>query len=138
MRMDPRFCYVPHTDIIDGAWVQGQETTIEVVEARNGVVQVKLRCDNCRRLTGPLPKQVVWEWLNPFAPMVFRSNDDRIETCVVADCESTLVERHHFAPRNTFGEQADDWPVLPLCRAHHVEWHTRMDGYRWHRMGVAS
>lgn len=136
-RIDRRFCAVPHTGNPDGVWVRGQETTVEVVTTSNGTLVVKLRCDTCRNLTGALPRQVVWEWLDPFGPVLFRVNDSGQE-CVVEGCASHLIEWHHFAPRNTFGRQADSWPVLPLCREHHVEWHQRMDGYRWHRAGEVA
>lgn len=129
-RMDHRFCPYAHTGAPDRVWVRGDETRVEVVAKRNGVIDVKLRCDNCGRLTGTLPRDVVWEWLNPFGPMILRASD-LSEPCVVAGCESRSIEWHHFAPRNTFPD-ADDWPVLPLCRPHHVQWHRQMDGYRWH------
>jgi hypothetical protein len=42
-----------------------------------------------------------------------------------------LVEQHHWAPQVIF----PDWPHLqiPLCKAHHDEWHIRMrqHGLRW-------
>lgn len=116
--------------------MRGRETQVEVVFGANGVMAVKLRCGWCRNLTGALPKDVVWEWLNPFGPVVYRTNQAADECCVTT-CSSVEVELHHFAPRNTFADDADDWPVMPLCREHHTEWHTRMDGYRWHRKRVA-
>ena len=129
-------CIAPHTTKVNGIWQQGQENQIEVVTSSNGVIVVKLRC-TCGQLSGALPRDVVWEWLDPFGPVVFRSNEGA-ETCVIEGCTSIFIEWHHFAPRNTFREQADDWPVLPLCRPHHVEWHSRMDGYQWHRVGGAA
>ncbi len=56
-------------------------------------------------------------------------------TCSVTGCRAVGIEMHHFAPRNTFGADADNWPVLPLCRHHHRQWHETMDGYRWHKPG---
>lgn len=41
------------------------------------------------------------------------------------------VELHHYAPRNTFRD-ADEWATGWLCVPCHREWHTSMDGYRWH------
>ena len=41
------------------------------------------------------------------------------------------VELHHYAPRNTFRD-ADSWATGWLCIPCHREWHTSMDGYRWH------
>jgi hypothetical protein len=66
------------------------------------------------------------EWIEVRPPNVY-------EPCSVRGCPQPGQEWHHFAPRNTFGEEAELWPVMPLCVGHHREWHTRMDGYRWHR-----
>lgn len=35
-----------------------------------------------------------------------------------------LCEVHHVAPRALFGEQADEWPTLYLCRKCHEAWHS--------------
>lgn len=125
-----RFCTFHHSRKVDDIWIRGERETIEVVRLRNGVISVKLRCI-CGELSGGLPKDVVWEWLDPFGAIVFRTHDG--VQCVVATCTSEETEYHHFAPRNTFLLDADDWPILPLCPAHHREWHQRMDGYRWHK-----
>jgi 5-methylcytosine-specific restriction endonuclease McrA len=41
-----------------------------------------------------------------------------------AVCGKTGTEYHHFAPRHLFGDEADKWPGVYLCRPHHTEWHT--------------
>lgn len=58
------------------------------------------------------------------------------DPCCVRGCADTDTEYHHFAPYNTFANDADNWPCLPVCRTHHREWHMRMDGYRWHARRV--
>lgn len=141
-RLDRRFCPFRHTEKDDAlVWVRGDETRVEVIHQANGSgIAVKLRCENCRNLTGALPKSVWLEWFDPFDPnVVVRINEDfDKEPCSYKGCTATNTEWHHFAPYNTFGSSANDWPVMPLCRAHHVEWHQRMDGYRWHRRGGAA
>jgi hypothetical protein len=57
--------------------------------------------------------------------------------CVVVGCEADGYHRHHFAPRNVFGQEAEDWPTAPLCVYHHNKWHASMDGYRWRAPAVA-
>ena len=43
--------------------------------------------------------------------------------CQVRDCQQPGHERHHWAPRELFGAEADDWPMGLLCSAHHRLWH---------------
>lgn len=39
-------------------------------------------------------------------------------------CGSTgTTERHHWAPRHLFGEEAYRWPTSYLCQRCHVRWH---------------
>lgn len=46
-------------------------------------------------------------------------------------CGSTDgCELHHLAPRNVFGEAAEDWPQVLVCVDCHAHWHRMMDGYR--------
>ncbi len=43
------------------------------------------------------------------------------ELCAV--CGSPFAERHHFAPRHLFGDEAEQWPTAYLCKKHHDRWH---------------
>ncbi len=53
------------------------------------------------------------------------------EECSRNSCRNRDIEWHHIAPKEVFGwEEADEWPVVPLCQEHHREWHRRMIGYR--------
>ena len=38
----------------------------------------------------------------------------------------THCELHHWAPREKFGDAADDWPMTWLCRPCHELWHEKM------------
>lgn len=47
------------------------------------------------------------------------------------------LERHHLAPYSRFGDAADDWPVVEVCRACHEDWHRKMgDDIGDHRKGT--
>lgn len=52
--------------------------------------------------------------------------DNATVNCSVIGCCELGSEWHHFAPYSVFREHANDWPVLPLCRRHHLEWHRKM------------
>lgn len=129
-----------HTRRVDGQWLIPEYEQLGMVITSNGMIQYRTRCTICQRDTSAvLPSKVAkmlvaqgrqFEWT--------RTNPPRdLPKCVHRKCEEKAEEWHHFAPRNTFGVDADDWPVEPLCRTHHREWHDRMDGYRTNQKGVA-
>jgi hypothetical protein len=47
--------------------------------------------------------------------------------CQVFGCKTPYqdIERHHIAPVAIFGAEANDWPLIMLCKHHHREWHER-------------
>lgn len=51
--------------------------------------------------------------------------------CSVVGCTATAVEQHHFMPVHIAGglEKANLWPMAPLCRTHHYEWHEKVTPY---------
>lgn len=131
---DQPVCPQRHTSKVDGAWLRGDADIFELVITANGVRQFKTKCQRCGQPGGPIPHVVAAQWVQWFGIDQTRINDRReYEPCVVSGCTADGNERHHFAPRNTFGDDADLWPVLPLCQPHHRQWHQTMDGYRWHR-----
>lgn len=116
-------------------WRRGgdQEELVEFPKV-NGTVGLRMRCSTCgTHNLDDIAQARAAAWgltvRGRLTPRVRTS----LGPCSVKGCEETNVELHHFAPRNTFGEECDDWPVSALCVPHHREWHTRMDGYRWHR-----
>lgn len=114
-------------------WVLGKGERTEVVVHRRGI-QVRRRCLNCGTNIGPIPMQAVWEWFGDLGiPYVRQGTDFPYPDCSYRGCTNPGEDLHHFAPRNTFTTDADNWPIMPLCREHHVAWHQAMDGYRWHR-----
>lgn len=38
-------------------------------------------------------------------------------------CGAIGAEWHHWAPKGIFGGEADEWPVDPLCKKCHDQWH---------------
>lgn len=44
-------------------------------------------------------------------------------------CAELGIEVHHTSPREVFGDDADNWPLIDLCRECHAEWHERMNAW---------
>ena len=133
-------CPSAHSTPRGGHWTRGANEALGVIICSNGTRQHKMRCRTCGTTGSPIPARQLSAWgLTPADIEWTRANaPQQYEPCVYSGCTVTPTEYHHFAPRNTFGSDADSWPCLPVCRAHHVEWHQRMDGYRWHRKGAAA
>lgn len=139
--MSPASCPRRHTTKTGGLWVRGDDETPGLVICGNGVQQVKLRCNHCGHKSSPLPYKLVHSWRIERTDIGWTQTNTpyTYPPCVVLGCGAVPTELHHFAPRNTFGaDEADRWPVLPLCPPHHREWHTRMDGYRRNAPGAAA
>lgn len=127
-------CPRAHTGKIGGLWIRGADTELGLLIQSNGAIKFRARCRKCGQESSDLPNHVAadWrrkdniEWLRKMQPNEYPS-------CSYYGCEREGREDHHFAPVNTFGDEANSWPILPLCQPHHTEWHTRMDGYRWRR-----
>ena len=58
--------------------------------------------------------------------------------CIVQGCGSDEVEWHHFGPQAIFGDEADKWGIVALCRRHHEEWGQRVTPQLNHPRRVAS
>lgn len=121
------------------AWARGTNDELGLLTQGNGVVQYRFRCRTCGTESGSVPRRIGDTLTQHGEPLAWHRVAEAADypPCSVRGCTSDGREWHHFAPRNTFTDDADDWPVLPLCRPHHVEWHRRMDGYRWNRKAVA-
>lgn len=131
------YCAGPHPEIYEKKWrfPQGR-TAIRKFIKSNGVTNFELVCTvrGCRFNTSPIPNAAAEQLLErlPILPTRYASQVGR-HTCCYDGCDSTEIEWHHFAPRNTFGIESERFPIHPLCREHHRYWHQTMDGYRWHR-----
>lgn len=123
-----------------GIWSRGTADAYGLVYSGTGVPAPKAECRKCGARSGAIPYDVFKTWnIKPeqIEWVISHHTANNVE-CVVVDCERIDVEWHHFAPRNTFGSDAEMWPCLPVCRGHHREWHQRMDGYHWHSARVAA
>lgn len=120
-----------------GEWVRGDDEAFGLLIQGNGTVKYRLRCNHCGHRSSDIPRAQVTAWGLLNVEWVEAKEPTQYPPCSVESCPEQGREWHHFAPRNTFGDTADNWPVLPLCTSHHREWHTRMDGYRWHRRAAA-
>ncbi len=110
-----------------------------VITCRNGTHQVQLECSTCGKRSGPLPKSQWSAAILGCATVVTQDNrtNSHYPACTVIGCPEPGMEHHHFAPVNTFGRtEANRWPVLPLCKAHHRAWHQQMHGYRFNAKGI--
>lgn len=73
--------------------------------------------------------------------------DRRCESCGGVGCEECSelrceylgcttpfhqVEKHHYAPTEMFGDEANLWPVGCLCINHHRTWHKTINRHRNH------
>ena len=111
--------------------------TAIVIITPNGSKQVKKRCNKCLRKTGAIRKS---EWAAVITGTEITEVSERshkYENCSVRGCTDAGMEYHHFAPVNTFGfTEAERWPVLPLCKSHHRQWHNTMNGYHTNNVSI--
>lgn len=47
-----------------------------------------------------------------------------------ARCGNRHAEQHHWAPKEIFKGEANDWPTDYLCKKCHDEWHQKMNAAR--------
>lgn len=137
-------CPRRHCEHRDGQWQRGEDDTYGFILQVNGRPTIKAECRECGARSGSLPLALWRQWAAEGAQLEWvQRNDlseyaqDYYEPCIVQGCGDTPTEWHHFSPRNIFGDEAEGWPCLPLCRPHHREWHSRMDGYRWNAKRAA-
>jgi hypothetical protein len=131
-RLKPR-CKESHSvrDRDTGEWRRGSASSLGVHVLPNGKRSWRDRCV-CGWESAPPALEVVkawggvetWHVDDPPRPWI---------PCGYKGCPDEGHDLHHFAPKNTFGDDADNWITGFLCRAHHNEWHSRMDGYQWMR-----
>ena len=131
-------CPYRHTSAV-GGWFPGENEYLELLICANGRPQLKAVCHGCTDRSSAIPQRFWKEWRLYYpGDVVITQNASWVkDECCVRGCVSRETEYHHFAPWNTFGTEADDWPCLPVCVTHHREWHSRMDGYRWHAARVS-
>lgn len=125
-------CPLVHTTPSVNGWQFTESIELGALIKRNGVVEYRVRCTGCGTESSGignnnfrllLARGLEFTWFR-------QENNDSQLRCSHKTCTRDGIEWHHIAPRNTFPD-ADDWPILPLCRFHHQHWHQMMDGYRW-------
>jgi hypothetical protein len=130
------FCDGPHAEINNGKWRYPLgRTAIRKFIKSNGALNYELVCTThgCRFHSSPIPNKAAEQLVKKLPALADRNSTTSTDTCCYIGCDSTAVEWHHFAPYNTFGAEADRFPVMPLCQPHHRSWHSQMDGYQWRR-----
>lgn len=143
--MYPEGCPYQHTRKINNAyWVQGDYEQLMVRRYPQRPTQVGYYtiCVQCRGMSMSVPKTVWEQWKTETrhevieesgrALLSYTRNDDGTREplrCCHKKCDRTDTENHHFAPRKIFGDGADNWPVLPVCRFHHEHWHKMVDSF---------
>lgn len=101
----------------------------------NGTIAIRWVCDWCEdfKTAQDLPRTILPAGVTVDQLPLRASNYDPDRERLRCDvCEQPADEMHHWAPVAIF----HDWPyelVVPLCFAHHREWHQRMrqHGLRW-------
>lgn len=93
----------------------------------NGTLQVIWICNWCGQKSTPVPQYLAaghgiiirdLPLIEDYAGLYAR--------CIVRGCGSDEVEWHHFGPQAIFGDEADKWGIVALCRRHHQEWGERV------------
>ncbi|EPQ80838.1 hypothetical protein MMEU_1363 [Mycobacterium marinum str. Europe] len=57
--------------------------------------------------------------------------------CLIYRCGQPGTHLLRLAPKSRFPD-SDEWPIVPVCSPHHLEYHQAMDGYRWGRRADSS
>lgn len=94
----------------------------------NGEVAVSLFCPACNLRATKDPWISKAEYAAEIDDMPIENDYRGSELCGYDECENPAVEKHHYAPRQKFGDDCDNWPIGPLCRIHHRTWHATMEG----------
>jgi hypothetical protein len=131
-------CVETHTRKEFGRWRRGSRDEFGILVDAGGRISHRMRCMACGTMSSNLPINQWRAWGITDVAFTDIREPGTYDPCVVTGCQQPGREEHHFAPRNTFGDEADHWPTGALCRKHHHEWHRRMDGYRWHRRAAAQ
>ena len=135
-------CVFTHAEMqADKTWKFPDANTFQLggVIKSNGQIAYRVRCVGCGKMSGELKKSDFISLIGQGKQYAWtresNSNAD-VGVCQVRGCGSRHTELHHTSPRSVFGEQAEDWPLIYLCKKHHVEFHTKMTGYQWNSKGV--
>lgn len=101
----------------------------EAIKASNGAIHVKMVCERC----GQRFNSKTWVKCPPgLSPdnIPIAENYYEKSSYICEVCGKRGAEIHHWAPREFFGDEADDWPVSLLCRDCHIKWHSHINNVR--------
>jgi hypothetical protein len=66
-------------------------------------------------------------------PIVQDNRNSDNPVCGYNGCISNETQKHHYGFKRIFNvedfEEADNWPVLPLCKEHHDYFHKKVEVY---------
>lgn len=106
----------------------GNEAEVKKTIRSNGSTGIAAHCPNCNRRATAEP------WLpntrftaDEIAAMPVEADYRGAAVCQYRGCNATAVEWNHYAPRALFGEDCENWPIGPLCVAHHRTWHVGLE-----------
>jgi hypothetical protein len=103
----------------DGCW--------GIRRVSNGALQVIWTCNWCGQKTTPVPHHLLGRaGVNIRELPIVEDYAGLYGRCIVRGCSSYEVEWHHIAPVAIFGDDADRWGLMALCREHHQEWGERV------------
>lgn len=90
-------------------------------EMQNGKFHVMARCSDCSQRLGQwISKESIPADILDNLP-VFETYLDHKNTCEV--CGKNGVELHHWAPKELFPDNFENWPKSNLCPDCHQKWH---------------
>lgn len=95
--------------------------------ASNGHTHLCAWCPDCRQVVTADVSKVGKTWLAASdLPLGISADDlplvrDEVRLAVCYRCGAPgFCELHHVAQREVYGDDADNWPIVPLCRPCHL------------------
>jgi hypothetical protein len=92
----------------------------------NGIIAFRVRCVGCGTTSGEIKKKDFIN-LTELGVQYTHTRDNHsnadLHICQVKGCGRTDIEMQHWMPQAILGEEANLWPITPLCVDHHRQWH---------------
>lgn len=90
----------------------------------SGEIHVTKRCRWCKSQIGQYVGKKLITGIDIDTLPVFADYSLNNEPCAV--CGARGTELHHWAPKELFPDDFEQWPKAYLCPKHHQEWHNRI------------
>lgn len=109
---------------IDPDLCPGHDTYLATIRKANDTLEVREWCRHCTYWNGgwSFARLQQEHGVTPDQLPIERDYLDDADPCAVRGCRNPGAEYHHWAPQSIF-EDADMWPISPLCQQHHRNWH---------------